>query len=455
MRVCVIGAGISGLSTAFFLSLDKDIELTLIEANEYPGGKAKTAIESGYIVESGPNGFLDNRPFTLELVKLLSIEDRLLKSSDKTRKRFVYKGGRLIKIPEDALSFLLSQILTFKGKLRVAAEYFVGKKEDDRDESVSSFVTRRLGKEALESLIDPMVAGIFAGDPDKLSIQAAFPPIWQLEKKYGGLIKGLLALKKERGGDVSASPGGTLWSFKGGMSELTKALFEKIEGEKLLGKQVKRILKRGRRFYVEWDNRREAFDAVVVCTPAYSAAKLLSQLDSELSKKLSQIEYSPVAVVAMGFEKRGLGNELDGFGFIVPRSERRKILGVLFDSSIFPNRAPKGKVLLRAMLGGSRQPHLAFLPQKELEKIAYTEAKRILGLRHRPEFVKVFKHSKGIPHYRVGHLERVGEIFKLAQRHGGLFLNSNAYYGVGVNDCVFNAKRTAQKVKEFLEGKGA
>ncbi|ADY72942.1 protoporphyrinogen oxidase [Desulfurobacterium thermolithotrophum DSM 11699] len=453
MKVAVIGAGISGLSVAFYLKKG-GAEVKVFEKEKTVGGKMKTIHEDGYIIETGPNGFLDGKPYTLNLVKELGIESKLYRSSDKARKRFIYTNGRLVRLPESPIAFLASYLLSWKGKLRLVGEFLVPPKKEDIDESLSEFAKRRIGEEALEKLLDPMVAGIFAGDPDRLSLKAAFPAIYYLEKQYGGLIKGLIAKMKEakKSGKKSgpAGPGGVLTSFKGGVKDLIDSLSEflgdSIETEvEILG--LDRIEKGWKvKYKKENEVFEETFDAIVFSTPAYITAKLLNDLNLELSKLLSEIEYSPISVVALGFEKKGLGHDLDGFGFLVPRSEKRKILGALWDSSVFPNRAPSGKALIRVMIGGARQPELALLPDEELVNIALKELRRIMKIRHYPEKIKVFKHEKGIPHYTVGHAERVEKIFRLISKYPGLYLCNNAYTGVGVNDCTKAAEEVARRI---------
>ncbi len=450
-KVAVIGAGVSGLSTAFYIEefSKGKVEIKVFEKEEHPGGKMRTAHKNGFTLETGPNGFLDNKPYTLELVKKLDIEDKLYKSSDKARKRFLFVNGKLVRLPESPIAFLASYVLSIKGKLRLAVEYFVPPKKDNSDESLSSFVKRRIGEESLEKLIDPMAAGIFAGDPDRLSVKAAFPAVWQLEKRYGGLIKGLLAMQKEKK-DATAGPGGVLMSFKSGVIDLIDSLIKNIKGKVLTNTSVKKLLKENGKWKIVYEKGdeifEETFDCVVLATPSYVAASLVKNFDHELSEKLNEIEYSPIAVVAFGFRKKGLDHDLDGFGFLVPRTENRKTLGTLWDSSIFPNRAPEGKTLIRAMVGGARQPQLAMAGEEEIARFTYKDIKKIMKTRHKPELTKVFKHSKGIPHYTVGHLERVEEIFKKVETHQGLYLNSNAYKGVGVNDCVYNSLKTAEAV---------
>ncbi|SMO46424.1 protoporphyrinogen oxidase [Balnearium lithotrophicum] len=453
MKVCVVGAGVSGLSVAFYLKRG-GADVTVLEREERPGGKMRTVYEKGYIVETGPNGFLDGKPYTLNLVKALGIEDKLYRSSDKSRKRFIYTNGRLVRLPENPIAFLSSYLLSWKGKLRLVGELFVPPKRDLSDETLADFARRRIGEEALEKLLDPMVAGIFAGDPERMSLKASFPAIYQLEKKYGGLIKGLIAKMKESKGSSSgpAGPGGVLTSFVGGVSDLINALSEKLGNDLKTGVSTENIEKRGKYWVVTWreggEEKSDEFEHLILSTPAYSASELLKSVNEELSHLLSQIEYSPISVVALGFQSKGLGHDLDGFGFLIPKSEGRKILGALWDSSVFPNRAPEGKVLIRVMVGGARQPELAGLSEEELVEISLKELRRIMKIRHYPEFIKVFKHEKGIPHYSLGHSERVDRIFELGRRIGNLHFCSNAYRGVGVNDCTKLAEETAKEILE-------
>ena len=447
MKVAVIGGGISGLSTAFYLKRG-GAAVKVFEKGERLGGKMRTVYEEGYIVETGPNGFLDGKPYTLNLVKALGIEEELYPSSDKSRKRFIYVNGKLVRLPEDPISFILSSILSPRGKLRLIGELFVPPKRDSQDETLAQFARRRLGEEALNRLLDPMVAGIFAGDPERMSLKAAFPAIYRLEKEYGGLIKGLIGKIKESKGKSSsgpAGPGGKLTSFKRGVSQLIEALESELKENVETGVSPK-LRKEGEKWTVETKKGIEEFDAVVMSTPSYSAAEILSEVDEEISNLLSQIEYSPISVVALGFEKEGLGHDLDGFGFLVPREEGREILGALWDSSVFPNRAPEGKALIRVMIGGARQPELALKSPKELVKIAVEELIEIMKIRRAPEYIRVFRHERGIPHYTLGHSERVERIFKRGRELGNLYFCNNAYTGVGVNDCTKAAQETAEEI---------
>jgi len=459
-RIVIVGAGISGLTTAHYLlrnlsGAGKSAEMVILEAEKVPGGKMRTILEEGFRMEWGPNGFLTNKPFSLDLVRELGIEDRLAVSSDLARKRFIYSGGTLHRLPETPTSFLGSKLLSFPGRLRVMAEPFAAGPPREVDESLGDFARRRLGKEALEKLIDPMVTGIFAGDPDRMSLRSCFPLICELEEKYGGLIRGMLSLARERRKEgvkreMSAGPGGVLTSFDDGVQTLIDILAERLYDGLHLGVSVRRVRRRDGSLLlsIREDGQDGEIDAdiVVFATPAYTASDILRPLDAGLGDALAAIPYSPISVVALGYDRETLGHPLDGFGFLIPRGERRKILGALWDSSVFPNRAPEGKALIRAMVGGVRGPELASLPEQELLALTRSELAKIMGITAEPILARAFFHEKGIPQYLVGHgtvLDRIGE--GLAA-HPGIFVNSNAYRGIALNDCVRESKRIAERI---------
>lgn len=449
--VLIVGGGISGLSLAFYLYQRGVRNILLLEKASRFGGKLHTVIEKGYIVETGPNGFLDNKPYTLQLAEALNITSSLYPSSSQAAKRFILKNGKLIEIPTSPLAFFKSPILSLKAKLSILKEPFIPAAELS-DETVASFVYRRLCKEFLDYLIDPMVAGIYAGRADQLSIKAAFPAIWQLEKRYGGLIKGMIHLMKNRKRSGPAGPGGTLTSFTKGVQELIDALCAYLEDKIELRKttDVKEINKSGKSWEIHTERETYKAKALVLSTPAYEASRLLSK-HKELSSLLSEIPYGPIAVVALAFKEGSLARTPDGFGFLVPSVEKRKILGCLWDSCVFPNRAPEGKLLMRVMLCGTRQPEVCHLTEEELFQTAIDEIDAIMGVKQPPEATWVFKHPRGIPQYTLGHTERVEAIFKMGKELGGLFFHSNAYMGVGLNDCIGYAIERSQEVKEFLQ----
>jgi oxygen-dependent protoporphyrinogen oxidase len=460
-RIAVVGAGISGLCTAHYLvrelsAAKRDAEILILEAGDAPGGKMRTIRQDGFNLEWGPNGFLTNKPHSLELVKELGAEGRLAVSSDLARKRFIFSGGTLHRLPESPPAFLKSKLMTTGGKLRIFLEPFVGRpKRASDDESLADFARRRLGSEALEKLLDPMVTGIFCGDPEKMSLKSCFPTIHEMEARYGSLVKAMLAKRKEKRAEgvkqeMSAGPGGVLTSFDDGVQVLVDLLAGELAAGLHTGVAVDRIdREEGRyRLSVTEDGKRDEIlaDAVVVSTPAYAASAMLCPLDAALADALAAIPYAPISVVALGYDRATLGNPLDGFGFLIPRKERRKILGALWDSSVFPNRAPQGKALIRAMVGGVRAPSLAAAPAAELVEATRKELREIMGIAAEPVLERVFFHEKGIPQYFVGHGRLLEKMEAALAILPGLYLNSNAYRGVSLNDCVLQSRLAAERL---------
>jgi oxygen-dependent protoporphyrinogen oxidase len=463
-RIAIVGAGISGLCTAHYLvkilsAAGREAEILIFEAEKIAGGKMRTIREDGFAMEWGPNGFLTNKPHSLELVKDLEIENRLARSSDLARKRFIYSGGKLHRLPETPQAFFTSDLLSVRGRLRIMGEPFASPPPGDKDESLGDFARRRLGPEALEKLLDPMVTGIFAGDPDRMSLKSCFPLIHDLEKKYGGLIKGMLSLRKQRRKagekrEMSAGPGGVLMSFDTGVQALVDVLSDRLSEGLHAGVSVDGVKRRDNGFLLSLSERGQRgevdADALVLSIPAFSAAGALGALDPSLAEALSSIPYSPISVVALGYEQAGLGNPLDGFGFLIPRGEKRKILGALWDSSVFPNRAPRGKALIRAMVGGVRNPELAALPAEELVALTRSELSATMGIKASPALSRAFFHEKGIPQYLVGHGRILERIDSRLSAFPGLYLNSNAYRGIALNDCVLQSRLTAERIAREL-----
>ena len=464
-RIVIVGAGLSGLCTAFYLvrTLDdvgKNAEIMIFESESVPGGKLRTIRQDGFNIEWGPNGFLTNKPFGMDLVKDLGIEERVVRSSDEARKRYIFSDGKLHKLPETPVAFFRSGLLSPAGRLRICREPFAAvAPPEDIDESVGDFARRRLGAEALEKLIEPMVTGIFAGNPDLMSLRSCFPMINNLENRYGGLVRGMFSLKIERMRkgvkmEMSAGPGGVLVSFDEGVQALTDTLASRLSDGIHLNVSVNQI---------EWNNGRYLLrlsendveeeieaDIIVVATPAYDAVELLASMDEELAKALALIPYSPISVAALGYDAVILGNPLDGFGFLIPRQENRKILGALWDSSVFPNRAPQGNALIRVMVGGVRAPELAALPEEELLALVRNELRDTMGVYARPMLARSFFHDRGIPQYLVGHGKVLEQIDARLAHYPGLILNSNAYRGVALNDCVRESKLVAEKIAAIL-----
>lgn len=448
MRVTIIGAGISGLSLGYTLMEKKpDCDLFIFEAEGRPGGKIWTEKSEGYLCEASVNGFLNNRPETIQLAESLSLLP--IRSNDNARKRYIYTENNLKLIPDSPRAFFTSDLLSLSGKLRVLWEYFVSKGKEE-DESLESFALRRVGREFYEKLLDPMASGIYAGDPKKMSIRSSFPRVYEIEKKYGSLIKGFIAMSKEakkKGKKVSAGPGGILCSFNGGMYSLVEALRDSLQGRIFNDKAVQSIIKRNNSYQIYFeDNSFHETDILILAIPAYEASKVLGDLDMRLSELINKIPYPPVTVVALGMKRENIKNNTDAFGFLIPAKEGRKILGALFDSSIFPERAPEGRVLLRTFVGGARAPELALQDDKELLQMVFSELKGILRIHSDPEFIRIFRWQRAIPQYLVGHHEMLHNLEEILKNYKGLYFTGNAYRGVSLNDCIANSFQLASRI---------
>jgi protoporphyrinogen/coproporphyrinogen III oxidase len=451
-RIAIIGGGISGLSLAYFLlEKDPDLDIIVFESEKRLGGKIWSEKSDGFLCEWGVNGFLDNKPRTLELSRKVSLEP--LRSNDASRKRFIFSDSRLHRLPESPPAFLASSLMSLPGKLRIMAELVIPGNVKE-EETLAAFARRRLGKEAYEKLIDPMASGIYAGNPETLSLRACFPKVYDLEARYGGLIRGMLRLQRERkkqgiGGKVGAGPGGALTSFYHGMGELVSALRDFL-GERIrLGSKVQGIDKKGRGYVLFFpDGSSIETDIVVSASPAYAVSEMLRNMDRRLSNLVAEIPYPSLAVVCLGYRKEKIHSPVDAFGFLIPSREKRKILGTLYDSSIFPNRAPEGYVLLRSMVGGARASALARENEAKLVDLVQGELAAIMNIRSAPDFIRVYRHEMAIPQYTVGHLERLRNIDTIRQKHKNLYLTGNAYRGIGVNDCIENSFRLAEKMIE-------
>jgi oxygen-dependent protoporphyrinogen oxidase len=451
VKISIVGAGVSGLATAqAVLARKPDAEITIFEADRRIGGKVWTETSpDGYLCEGGVNGFLDKIPRTLELCKEAGVMP--VPADASAQKRYVYSRGELHKLPEKPPEFLKSRLLNVPGRLRVIYEIIAGG-TDNPDETLAQFATRRLGSEAFDRLIDPMASGVFAGDASKLSLKSCFPRINEIEMEYGSLIRGLIKLQmkaKREGGKNTPGPGpgGTLTSFKNGMSALTDSLAEQLGSRIRVATPVRDINRSGERYLLQLDNDTvEESDALILAAPAHAQARMLRALDPALADLLDGIPYPPLSVVCFGYRKQQVGQVLDGFGFLVPSKEQRAVLGTIVDSNVFQGRAPAGSILLRSMVGGARTPEFALLPDEQLISRVRSELQDILGLKAEPDFVRIFRHERAIPQYIVGHASRLDAIDERLQNHPGLILTGNAFKGVSLNDCVVNAMKTAESL---------
>jgi protoporphyrinogen/coproporphyrinogen III oxidase len=465
-KAIIVGGGISGLATAFLLqkkalAANLELKITLLEQEPRVGGKIWSIKDEGYLCEWGPNGFLDNKPQTLDLCRALGASPQLLRSNDNARKRFIYAKRMLHQLPENGGAFLKSKLISWPGKLRLAMEPFAGKPPQNVDETLAAFARRRLGDEALRKLIGPMVSGIFAGDPETMSLKSCFPRIAELESEYGSLIVAMMKLAKQKKKDVAAGkavasaagPGGILTSFRFGLQSLTDILKERLSPDTVLtGRKVVRVEKgeASAPYRVVTETGDFEADAVVLATPAYATAELLREIDAFMNHTLLEIPYASMTVICFGYERDKVRFDLKGFGYLIPKEEKMNTLGTLWDSSIFENRAPAGNILLRSMMGGACFPQLINLSDAEVADRVQADLKTIMGIKAAPSFTRIFRHEKAIPQYVVGHGHRVTLLEDKLRAHPGLFLTGNSYRGIGLNDCVAAADRASLAAIAYL-----
>lgn len=449
----VIGGGISGL-TAAYTALRAGLEVTVLEAGPAPGGKVRSSVESGYTLDWGPNGFIANVPDTLELVDALGLRAELQPAADAAERRYLYAGGDLRPIPTGPGTFVRSELLSPPGKLRVLSE-LVYARTVKREESVHDFMARHFGFEAARVFAGPFVQGICAGDARQVSLDAMFPRLRQLESSHGSLLRGLAAARSAAREDSRAlgSGAGRLTSFRiGGVQRLIDALAQAL-GERVRTDARVTALRRepgrdGRGVEVELEGGATlTSDAVVLATPAYVSADLVAPLAPEVSASLQAIRYVDVHVLGFGFDRIDVPYALDGFGFLVPRGDRVRVLGVLWSSVLFPDQAPDGKVGLRVLAGGTLDPGFSSLSDDEALAVARRDLETTMGIVAAPEYRRLIRWPRAIPQFELGHLGHVSSARQaLVRTLPGVRLAGNYLDGVGLNDAVRTARMAARSL---------
>jgi len=454
-RIVIVGAGISGLSLAFRLQERRpDLDITILEAGARPGGTVGTYRRDGFMVEMGPNGFLDGKPSTMTLCRDVGLAEQLVAASpEASRNRYLFLNGRLQTLPGSLRQFLLSDLLSWRGKAGLMMERFRRPRRKPTDESIASFASRRAGHEAALVFADALVTGIYAGDPELLSIRACFPRLADLERQHGSVMKGLAhaarARRRQTGPALPAGPG-KMWSLGNGLGSLIEALCVRLRRPPLTGVRVCGIHKEADAWIVSAEGK-DAWtaDAVVLACPAYQQAAVLAEVDEELSARIGDIPYNRVTVVALGYRRADVPGSVAGFGFIAPQRLGRDILGVQWCSSIFPGRAPADAVLFRALAGGWNRADVAGWDDDRLTAAVRADLRLAQGITAAPIFQHIVRWNRAIPQYFVGHLERVAWIEERVKRHPGLFLAGNAYHGVALNDCTEQAGMLAERIERF------
>jgi oxygen-dependent protoporphyrinogen oxidase len=438
MKVAVIGGGISGLTTAFLLKR-KGFGVTVFEAGERAGGNIRTIVKDGYTIEQGPNSLLRS-PRLVDLVRMLGLEDKVVAANLAAQKRYILWKGKLRAMGPKSFVNGYFSLRTLFG---LAREPFV-RSRSPAHESVAEFVTRRISGEFLDKAIDPFVSGVYAGDPNDLSMRSAFPKLYEMERDFGSLIMGSIRRKTEKADPKFPRT----FSFHGGLKTLIDKLASVIGDDLRCGTRVDRI-----------ENGEDAafrlngkdYDAVVISTPAWGAGELVRSRDVHLADLLEGVNYPQVAVAVTGFRSEQIGRKLDGFGFLIPSKEKRPILGTLFHSAVFPERAPRGHQLLMTFIGGVRDNgDLDTLSDDEVKSLVTSQVRELLNIEGEPELFHLKRWKRAIPQYRVGYEVVTDACAEFERRNPGLFFCSNFYRGISIGDCVKNAFQTADDVERFL-----
>lgn len=461
-QIIIIGGGISGLAAAHRLAelartQKQNWQITLLEASRRLGGVIETTQQKDFLLEGGPDCFISEKPWARELCERIGLGRELIETGKILRRSFLVQKGRLREVPQGFYLTIPSNlevlartpIFSWTGKLRMAADLLIPPSKNKTDESVASFIRRRLGREALERLGQPMIGGIYAGDPERLSIQATLPHLVHMEREFGSLIRGVALGKNHQ--NASGPRYSLFLSLKNGIESLIQKLKEKMPEVKTEYSCSVTGLEKGEPWKIKTqDSRILQANAVCLAIPAPHAAKLVISFAPALAEDLQSIRYESAATVNLAFPEVDIPSSLRGFGFVVPETEGKKIIGCTFSSIKFPGRAPAGFVLLRAFVGGSFHPELLNLDDEALISLVRRELQDILKIDRTPLWAAVSHFPSAMPQYETGHLEKVRRIKEEARQHSGLYLTGNAYEGVGIPDCIHHAEQTAEQIANYL-----
>lgn len=463
LRVAIVGGGITGLAAAhrlLELQPQSPTRVTLYEAGPRLGGVVGTQQIEGYTLELGPDSFITNKPWALDLCRRLGLENRLVPTDARFRRSLVLRKGRPLPVPEgfqlmtpaQAWPVLSSSIFSWWGKIRMGCEYFLPAKPAVDDESLASFVRRRFGQEALERLVQPLVGGIYTSDPEKLSLRATLPRFLEMEQKHGSLIRASRRAAKtaSRAEHASGARYGLFTTLAGGTHELIQALADRVSptADVRVNSPVTGLvpLATGGYSLTAAGCEPSTFDRVILTLPTYRIADLVQPFAADWSQALREIEYASTSIVVSGHRLSDIRHPLDAFGLVIPAIERRRILAVSFTSRKFPNRAPEGCVQLRTFVGGAMQPEYFQLSDEDTKQLVREELRDLLGVTGTPDFEVVARYPRSMPQYHVGHIQRVARIRALGARYPGLRLAGSSYDGVGLPDSIHSGQQSAEEI---------
>ena len=470
-RIAIIGGGVSGLSAAYALEKQKEkgaeLSYVLFEAGSRLGGVIATERVDDFLIEAGPDSFLTEKPWATELCRELGLGDHLIGSNDAERRTYILQHGRLVPLP-DGLMFMVptnfaaaffSPLFSWPTKLRLLREWFYRASPDLPESTAADFVARHYGRAMVERVADPLLAGVYGGGADELSATSVLSRFVEVEAKQGSLGRAMVAARRlqsipaaqassSTGQSRPAAPTRSLFtSLKHGMQTMADAMVAQIsESAYRVNAPVEAVTPEHGKWLVASSGRTEEFDGVIIATPAYAAADLMRNEIPQISAELEQIRYSSSVTVALAYDEKTHASLPSGFGFLVPRTEGKRILACTFVHNKFPNRAPQDQALLRCFLGGSRDEDILQLPDAEITAIVRRELQEILAIRAEPMFVKIYKWPKAMAQYTLGHKTRAERILQIISSAPGLALAGNAYRGIGIPDCVRSGSEAASKV---------
>ena len=456
-RIAIIGGGISGLAAAFEIEEQRkagaELEYTLYESSSRLGGVLRTEKIDGCIVEAGPDSFVTEKPWAADLCRTLGIGDQLIGSNDTDRKTYILTRGRLVEMP-DGLMFMvptkilptgLSPLFSWRTKLRMTRELFHPPRAVDHDESVADFVERHYGREMVDRLADPLLSGVYGGESATLSVRAVLPRFAEMERTHGSLGRAMLAARKKMGKGPRKPAPPLFTSLTDGMQHLAESVTSRLTPDSLLtNATVQAIQPEAGGWVVSAGMQSDQFDAVVIALPGLAAANVLRLTSGQLADELAAVQYSSSITVGIGYDREVRCSLPPGFGFLVPRSEGKRLLAATFVHNKFPHRAPEDRALLRCFFAGMNAENVWPLSDDQIVGIVRNELQQIIGLRAEPAFARVYKWKSAMPQYSVGHLERLERIERLRQQLHGVALAGNAYRGIGVPDCVRSGREAAR-----------
>lgn len=449
-RVVVIGAGISGLATAYWL-YKAGYDVVVLEKSKDVGGAMESVMTDGYLFDRGPNSGLETTPVIAKLVEEVGLKDEMIYANSEGNKRYILRDNKLHALPMNPQAFFKTKLFSKRAKMRLFLEPFIGRSKDGYYQSIAQFVKRRLGKEFLDYAINPFVAGVYAGNPEDLSVYSAFPKLYELENKYGGLIVGTIRSMRERKKRAEISKqNAKMFSFKNGMQSLPKTIASILGGRVNILCETTKVEKSETGYTITYNNagdiRQIQSDYVLSTVPAFAASGIFNGMDSKLSEHLDAVFYPPVMVLYLAYPKSAIKQPLDGFGFLIPEKEKKSFLGAIWSSVIFENRTKDENATFTLFVGGARNPGIFSLDKEIIIKKVLKEFHELMGIEGAPVMQNYRYWSKAIPQYNVGYIEHERYCDEFEKNNPGIFISGNFRGGISVGDCLKNSDLVFEKI---------